>query len=83
MNEKGQVIAWQFTKTMGYDEVMPLLIKLKQRVASQGSNITYIDVDDCCHLRDKLCQTFGPNITVHLDLFHAVQRLTRWHCKET
>lgn len=76
MNEKGEVITWQFTKTKGYDEIALLLKKLKQRVASQGSKITYIDLDDCCHLRDKLCQTFGA-ITVRLDLFHAVQRLTR------
>lgn len=34
-------------------------------------------VDDCCKLRNKIKSIFGPHVSVKLDLFHAVQRITK------
>ena len=34
-------------------------------------------IDDCCKLRNKIKKLFGYNITVKLDLFHAIQRITK------
>lgn len=34
-------------------------------------------IDECCKLRKKVESVFGPSTAVKLDLFHAVQRVTR------
>ncbi len=34
-------------------------------------------IDNCCQLRERLTAIMGSNILVKLDLFHAVQRITR------
>ena len=34
-------------------------------------------VDDCCKLRSKIENVFGKNISVKLDIFHAVQRISK------
>ena len=67
------VMAWQFTKT-SMDEVQHLM-DVKNRIKDQDDLI--ILVDNCCSIRGKLIEVFGANITVKLDLFHAMQRLTK------
>ena len=71
----GQVIAWQLTKSTSLDEVQPLLNNLASRFITNRHLLIY--VDNCCSLRDKLTTMMGPDILVKLDLFHAVQRLTK------
>lgn len=36
-----------------------------------------IVADNCCSVKGKLHEVFGSNVAVKLDLFHAVQRLTK------
>lgn len=38
--------------------------------------IRTVYIDDCCKLRGKISSLFGNDISVKLDLFHAVQRIT-------
>lgn len=38
-------------------------------------------VDDCCRLRNKIHSVFGNNVAVKLDLFHAIQRVTKTFSK--
>ncbi len=76
MNEIGQVIAWQLTKTTSLDETKLLFNNLATRLTKDRSNLL-IFVDNCCTLRDKLIGMMGSNIVVKLDLFHAVQRITK------
>ena len=77
MNELGQVVTWQLTNSTSFDEVSLLLHDLKNRIdLPEGRHLT-IYVDNCCQVRKKLQQVFGIDIAVKLDLFHAVQRITR------
>ena len=67
LNDKGQV-TWQITKGTAFDEDL---------YDCSEQNITTIYVDKCCKLRRKIQSVFGLNVSVKLDLFHAVQRKTR------
>ena len=61
MNEIGQVIAWQFTKSTSIDEVCALLQGLASRLNHESSLPFTIYVDNCCLLRQKLVEIMGPN----------------------
>ena len=62
------------TKGTSFAHVKSLLQDLLKRPHQQ---IKTIYVDGCCKLRAKIKSVFGPNIMVKLDLFHAVQRITK------
>ena len=72
MNELGQVLAWQFTRSTSIEEVTPLQSRLKDTWVSPGR----VFVDNCCQLEQKIKAIFGQDTLVKLDLFHAVQRIT-------
>ena len=74
MNEIGQVIAWQLAKSTSIDEVELLLNRLTARLTTASLPVY---IDNCCQLREKLTNIMGTNVLVKLDLFHAVQRITR------
>ena len=74
LNENGQVLTWQLTNGTSFAHVKTLLQDLHQRPHQQIQNIY---VDECCKLRAKIKSVFGANIKVKLDLFHAVQRITK------
>ena len=74
LNERGEVVAWQLTNSTSLDEVEQTLSKVRERV-DEGNGIT-LYVDNCCQVRRKLRQIFGTHV-VKLDVFHAVQRITR------
>ena len=77
MNELGQVVTWQLTNSTSFDEVSLLLHDLKNRIdLPEGRHLT-IYVDNCCQVKKKLQKVFGIDIAVKLDLFHAVQQITR------
>ena len=80
LNEKGEVVTWQLTNSTSLDEVEKTLTKLRERVAD-GQDIT-LYVDNCCQVRRKLQQIFGSHTSVKLDVFHAVQRITRAKSKK-
>ena len=76
LNEKGQVLQWQFTSSEGFDEVCPMFENLKKRFENMGTKLSGIFVHNCCKWRDSLSQIFS-DIPVKLDLFHVVQRVVR------
>ena len=39
--------------------------------------VKVIIIDNCCHWKYLLKILFGDNVKIKLDLFHAVQRVTR------
>ena len=43
----------------------------------QGNNIQTVYIDDCCRLGSKIQSIFGTSVAVKLDLFHAIQRLSK------
>ena len=75
MNQIGLIMGWQFVKTTSIDEVESLLVGIKNRV-EEGENLTII-VDNCCGIQEKLMNMFGANVMIKLDLFHAIQRITK------
>ena len=76
LNERGEVVAWKFTKSTSFNEIEDLLIQLKKRMSFSGNSLKLVCVDDCCHVSSKYSNIF-PNVSVKLDLFHACQRITR------
>lgn len=74
-NGDGKVVTWQFTRGTGFDNVRSILKNVKER--PQSSSITTVYVDNCCQWRRKIQELFGSGVTVFLDIFHAVQRITR------
>ena len=77
ISEGGQVLGWQFTDSTSLDDVSPLLQGIVRRHRKAGIDIKRVCVDNCCQVRGKLYSLFGENITINLDLFHAVQRVKR------
>ena len=73
LNKHGKVLTWQLTKGTSFDQLAVL-----QDVAERAQNeLKIIYVDDCCKMRRKITNIFGSNVAVKLDLFHAVQRITK------
>ena len=77
LNEEGAVVAWQFTKTTSLEEVKPLLLSLTKRIELPDNESLTVYVDNCCQVRRKIQDIFGHDVVVKLDLFHAVQRVSR------
>jgi len=74
LNKHGKVITWQLTKGTSITQSDCLFEDVAER--AKGTLKT-IYVDDCCKMRHKLKEIFGKDIVVKLDLFHAVQRITK------
>ena len=73
MNADGQVLSWKLTKTLTFDDIQGCLLALQERLQKHGEQVEQIFVDTCCSLRSKLQSIFGSE----LDVFHAVQRITK------
>ncbi len=67
-------MSWQLTKSTSIDEVESILSDLSKKIDTTKEELT-IFVDNCCQVRNKLVSVFGSG--VKLDVFHAVQRITR------
>lgn len=77
MNANGEVVTWQLTNGTSLDQVQIVLREVYERSRHQEQEIKCIYIDDCCKLRDKIKAIFGSSVEVKLDIFHAVQRITR------
>ena len=74
ISEHGQVLSWQLTKRTTFYHIKTLLSDLLEQPQQQ---IHTVYIDECCKLRAKIKSVLGPNVAVKLDLFHAVQRITK------
>jgi len=74
LNGNGQVVNWQLTKSTSVSESESLLKSLCRRA---NLSLKTIYIDNCCKLRNKISAIFGPDVEVKLDLFHAVQRISK------
>ena len=77
LNEFGEVMTWKLTKTLSFDNIKEPLAQLNERLRRQGKVLEEFYVDVCCSWRSKLKEVFGNQLKVKLDVFHAVQRITR------
>ena len=73
-NERGQILFWQLTMGTAYASVCDGIELLKHR--NLDKNVKMLMVDNCCMWRAKLQKSFGDQVKVKLDLFHAVKRIT-------
>lgn len=73
MDGAGVIVDYKFTNTVKMSNVANLLKKLKEHFSSP---LTMIIVDNCCTVRKKLIDIFGRQLSVKLDLFHAVKRFS-------
>lgn len=77
LNELGQVVTWQLTKSTSLDEVSNFLASLKTRMEIPEGKHLLVLTDNCCNDKRKVEDIFGNDITIKLDLFHAVQRILK------
>lgn len=74
-----KVLLWlgNLLKPTSLEEVKSLLLSLNKRI-ELSENISFtVYADNCCQVRRQLKEIFGQDIQVKLDLFHAVQRVSR------
>ena len=83
LNDIGQVLSWQLADDTSHDTVHETLNEINQRLKAKTRTLKEIYVDDCCRLRNKMQSVFGREVVVKLDIFHAIQRITKktskWH----
>ena len=77
LNAAGQVVTWKMTESLKLDDAEPILRALHNRLQRQSVHLQEFYVDNCCALRPKLQAIFGSQLKVLLDVFHAVQRISR------
>lgn len=77
LNSEGQVLSWKITKGLALHHVQDMLESLRNRLHQQGVSLKEFYVDNCCSLRQKLQQIFGSHLQVYLDVFHAIQRISK------
>ena len=65
------------TKGIAMEYVEDIMHALYRRLQGQGVTLQEFYVDNCCALRLKLQSIFGSQLKVYLDIFHAVQRITK------
>jgi hypothetical protein len=75
-DEDAQTIFWKcYPCSEGMETLKPDLFRLKQRLEIvQGQLPKMAYVDNCCQVRQKLLEVFGPEFIVALDCFHWVKR---------
>ena len=74
LNEKGEVLSWQFTKSESFPEVRDMFVEIKERL--ENNDLDHICIDNCCKWQSLLNEIF-PEASVKQDLFHAVQRFVK------
>ena len=77
LNQEGEVMTWKLTRSLTFEHIEQQLIQLRDRLNEQGKVVDEFYVDICYSWRNKLQVIFGPQLKVFLDIFHAVQRITR------
>lgn len=77
MNEKGQVIAWKFSKEKDLNEVKDILMGLQMRFQKQGRQLEMILVPECCESREQFQEIFGTDIPVKFEVSKAIHRVVR------
>lgn len=77
LNEQGLVLTWALTEKENFAEISPLLTSLRDRLANKSLVLSHASIDNCCKWAQLLGEVFGPGLEVKLDIFHALQRITR------
>lgn len=76
MNKDGAVLSFQLVKDRCFETVASQFTDVQERNRRLGKELKVIALDNCCQWRDKLQNLLG-DVRVVLDIFHAVQRITK------
>ena len=77
LNDMGQILSWQLVSDTSYDSLWEMLTEVSTRLQAKNKTLREIYVDDCCKVRNRLQDIFDEETMIKLDLFHAVQRVTK------
>ena len=77
LNADGQILSWKMTKSLAFENIRDNLISLQRRLQRRGEQVKEFFVDTCCSLRSQLQDIFGSQLKVYMDIFHAVQRISK------
>ena len=75
-NERGEVLFWQLTMGTAYAAIHDGMESLKSRTEQGSRVLKMVIIDNCCMWRRLLQEMFGEHL-VKLDVFHAVQRVSK------
>lgn len=78
LNEFGQVLSFEFVKTTAFSSIENHIKSLETFL---GNSVKLIVLDNCCHWKSKVQKHFA-NADVKLDIFHAIQSITKKVSKE-
>ena len=78
MNGKGQVVTWKLTKDLTFNNIVHVghLNALHDHVHKQGKHVCEFFIDNYCAWRNLLQSVYRTTLHVHLDVFHAVKRVS-------
>ena len=76
-NGDGEVMSWKLVKDVSFDSVASVLADLNRRLGRKQRQVSHFIVDNCCQWRNKLQSIFGNHLIVKLDVFHAIQRVSK------
>ena len=48
LNEKAEVLQWQFTRSENFHEISPMFLDLRRRLQYQNTLLEMIIIDNCC-----------------------------------
>ncbi|XP_066934802.1 uncharacterized protein [Clytia hemisphaerica] len=73
MDCTGSIVGWKLTESTKHNELKDLI----HTIHSRFPNLGQVVIDNCCQDRELYRGIFGTNIDIKLDLFHAVQRISK------
>ena len=77
INKEGKIVTWQLMKGTCFSEIEQIVADLYHQAESQRCKVSTECIDDCCKLCQKIQCVLGRDVSVKLDVFHAIQRITR------
>ena len=69
LNSDGEVLTWKMTKSLSFDDMVDMLLVLRDRLVRQGKQVKEFFIDNCCSFRHKLQSVFGAQLLTYFMLF--------------
>ena len=76
LNEDGKVVDFKLVRDRKFETAQSCFISVKERMAESNTSPTLVCLDNCCQWKHKV-HNILPDVEVKLDLFHAIQRITK------
>ena len=83
LNDVGQILSWQLVPNTSYDTLSEMSTEVREQIVSMKKTLAQIYMDDCCKIWTKLQNIFDEATSVKLNLFDAIQRITKKSIEKT